>query len=89
MKMMPSEVIVGLLSLLGTLIGSITAIMVSNKLTVYRIDQLESEVKKWNKVKERTTELEKEEGVILEKIRVINRRIADIEEAIKGGNNNA
>ena len=86
---MPSEVIVGLLSLLGTLIGSITAIMVSNKLTVYRIDQLESEVKKWNKVKERTTELEKEEGVILEKIRVINRRIADIEEAIKGGNNNA
>ena len=87
--MMPSEVIVGLLSLLGTLIGSITAIMVSNKLTVYRIDQLESEVKKWNKVKERTTELEKEEGVILEKIRVINRRIADLEEAIKGGNNNA
>ena len=86
---MPSEVIVGLLSLLGTLIGSITAIMVSNKLTVYRIDQLESEVKKWNKVKERTTELEKEEGVILEKIRVINRRIADLEEAIKGGNNNA
>ena len=48
---MPSEVIVGLLSLLGTLIGSITAIMVSNKLTVYRIDSLEAEVKKWNKVK--------------------------------------
>lgn len=86
---MPSEVIVGLLSLLGTLIGSITAIMVSNKLTVYRIDQLESEVKKWNKVKERTTELEKEEGVILEKIRVINNRIADLENYHKGGNDNA
>lgn len=86
---MPSEVIVGLLSLLGTLIGSITAILVSNKLTIYRIDNLEAEVKKWNQVKERTFNLEKEEEVLCEKIKVINRRLSDLEEYHKGGNQNA
>ena len=43
---MQPEVIVGLLSLCGTLIGSIAGIIASNKLTLYRIEQLEKKVDK-------------------------------------------
>lgn len=75
---MPSEIVVGLLSLLGTLIGSITAIMVSNKLTVYRIDQLEQKVNKHNNLVERTYKLEETEQVVLEKLKVINHRIDEL-----------
>ena len=77
---MPSEVIVGLLSLLGTLIGSITAIMVSNKLTVYRIDSLEAEVKKWNKVKESTYNLEKAETAIEIQIEELKKTVEELKE---------
>ena len=77
---MPSEVIVGLLSLLGTLIGSITAIMVSNKLTVYRIDSLEAEVKKWNKVKERTYNLEKAETAIEIQIEELKKTVEELKD---------
>lgn len=77
---MSSEVIVGLLSLLGTLIGSITAIMVSNKLTVYRIDSLEAEVKKWNKVKERTYNLEKAETAIEIQIEELKKTVEELKE---------
>ena len=77
---MPSEVIVGLLSLLGTLIGSITAIMVSNKRTVYRIDSLEAEVKKWNKVKERTYNLEKAETAIEIQLEEIKKTIEELKD---------
>lgn len=39
-----SSVIVALLSLVGTLIGSIAGVLVSNKLTNYRIEQLEKKL---------------------------------------------
>ncbi|MBR6646534.1 MAG: hypothetical protein IKL09_03365 [Clostridia bacterium] len=75
---MPSEIIVGILSLIGTLTGSITAIMVSNKLTVYRIEQLEKKVNAHNNLVERTYKLEENEQVVLEKLKVINHRIDDL-----------
>lgn len=75
---MPSEVIVGILSLIGTLIGSVTAIMVSNKLTVYRIEQLEKKVNAHNNLVERTYKLEENEHVVFEKLKVINHRIDDL-----------
>lgn len=55
---MPPEIIVGLLSLAGTLIGSIAGILTANKLTVYRINELEKKVDKHNTVIERVTVLE-------------------------------
>ena len=82
---MPSEIIVGILSLLGTLIGSITAILVSNKLTVYRIDQLEGKVNKHNNLIERTYRLEENDRIIFEKLSVANHRIDDLESFHKGG----
>ena len=76
---MPNEVIVGILSLVGTLTGSITAILISNKLTVYRIEQLEKKVGKHNNLIERTYKLEESSRLVFEKINVANHRLDDLE----------
>lgn len=47
-----------IVSLIGTLIGSLSGILVSNRLTTYRIGQLEEKVNKHNRVVERTYKLE-------------------------------
>lgn len=46
------------MSLVGTLAGTFGGIIVSNKLTNYRIEQLEKKVEKHNQVVERTFKLE-------------------------------
>jgi flagellar motor component MotA len=55
---MATEVAVGLLSLAGTLIGSLAGIMVSNKLVNYRLEQLEKKVDKHNNLVERMYQCE-------------------------------
>ena len=65
---MADVVIVAILSLIGTLIGSLGGILTANKLTNYRIEQLEKKVEKHNNVIERVFELEKQEAVIEEEI---------------------
>ena len=65
---MTEVVIVAILSLVGTLIGSLAGILTANKLVVYRIDQLEKKVEKHNNVIERVYKLEKEEAVMQEEI---------------------
>lgn len=65
---MSEVVIVAILSLLGTLIGSLAGILTANKLTNYRIEQLEKKVEKHNSVIERVYKLEREEAVIQEEI---------------------
>ena len=77
---MSTEVIVALLSLAGTFIGSLAGILTANRLTTYRLEQLEKKVEKHNQVIERVYELEKHEAVIVEDIEVANHRIADLEE---------
>lgn len=57
---MDSTVMVGLLSLLGTLVGTLGGILAANKLTTYRIEQLEKKVEKHNSIVERTYRLEGE-----------------------------
>ena len=56
---MGETVIVGLLSLFGTLAGSLGGILTANKLTIYRLEQLEKKVEKHNNVIERIFVLEK------------------------------
>ena len=46
------------MSLLGTLAGTCGGILVSNKLTTYRIEQLEKKVSAHNSLVERTYKLE-------------------------------
>lgn len=55
---MTDVVIVGLLSLGGTLIGTFGGIIASNRLTAWRIEQLEKKVDKHNSLIERTYKLE-------------------------------
>lgn len=55
---MTDVVIVGLLSLGGTLLGTFGGIIASNKLTNWRIEQLEKKVDKHNSLVERTIKLE-------------------------------
>ena len=76
---MPSEIIVALLSMAGTAIGSISGVMAANKLTNYRIEQLEKKVDKHNTVIERTFKLEEAQAVLTEQIKVANHRIEDLE----------
>ena len=65
---MSEVVIVAILSLIGTLIGSLAGILTANKLTNYRIEQLEKKVEKHKHVIERVYKLEKDEAVIQEEI---------------------
>lgn len=82
---MSEAVIVSLISLAGTLGGTFGGILVSNRLTAYRIEQLEKKVEQHNKVVERVCELEKQYAVEKEELKVVNHRIADLEEFHKGG----
>ncbi len=70
--MMSNEIIVGLLSLTGTLVGTFGGIIASSKLTAYRIEQLEKKVDKHNNFAERIPVLE-------DRIKVANHRIDDLE----------
>lgn len=65
---MSEVIIVAILSLVGTLVGSLAGIMTANKLVVYRIEQLEKKVEKHNNVIERVYMLEKNEAVIEEEL---------------------
>lgn len=55
---MTETVIVGLLSLVGTLGGSLGGILVANKLVNFRLEQLEQKVQQHNRLVERTYRLE-------------------------------
>lgn len=73
---MKTEVIVALLSLVGTLGGSLGGILVSSKMTNYRLQQLESRVAEHNNFAKRMP-------VVEEQIKVANHRIEDLERKLE------
>lgn len=77
---MSTEIITTILAFTGTCVGSLGGIIAANKLTNYRIQQLEKKVDAHNKVIDRVYKLEKHEAVVDEEIRVANHRIDDLEE---------
>jgi hypothetical protein len=76
---MSESVLVAVLALIGTLGGTFGGILTANKLTNYRIEQLEKKVEKHNGIIERVYALEKHEAVMEEEIKVANHRIDDLE----------
>lgn len=52
---MLQQIIIAVISLFGTLLGTLGGILTSTKLTNYRIEQLEKKVEKHNTVIERMT----------------------------------
>jgi hypothetical protein len=69
---MDADIVVALLALIGTITGSLGGIVVSGKLTAYRIEQLERRVQEHNNFARRMPVME-------EQIKVINHRIDDLE----------
>lgn len=78
---MSETVLVAVLSLIGTLGGTLGGILVSNRLTTYRIEQLEKQVKAHNNFDTRLHKLDTDMEVVHEQIKVINHRIGDLENA--------
>ena len=74
---MDSTVICALVSLVGTLGGSLGGILVSSKLTAYRIEQLEKKVEEHNNFARRMP-------VVEEKINELSNRVDDLEDFHKG-----
>lgn len=70
---MDNTIIIALISFAGTLIGTFGGIVTSNKLTNYRIQELEKKVEKHNNFGARIP-------VIEEQVKVINHRIDDLEQ---------
>lgn len=67
-----SDIIVSLISLFGTLLGTLGGIAVSSKLTNYRIEQLEKRVEKHNSVIERTYRLEERTELLEERVKLLS-----------------
>lgn len=87
---MSDAVIVALIGLSGSVVGSLIGVLASSKLMAYRIEQLEKKVEKHNNLVERTYALEQKEALLeqalreheelyAEKIKVANHRIEDLE----------
>ena len=66
---MNPDVIIALIALLGTAIGTGGGILMSSKLTVYRIEQLEKKMDKHNTLIERMYKLEERVCGIEEEVR--------------------
>lgn len=72
-------IIISIISLIGTLGGSLGGILVANKLTNYRVEQLEKKVEKHNQVVERVYKLEQDNAVQDEEIKQVRTQIEDLE----------
>jgi hypothetical protein len=70
---MTEAIICAILSLIGTLVGTFGGIVVSAKLMMYRIEQLEKEVEKHNSVVERTF-------VVEGQVKELQHEVADLKE---------
>lgn len=69
---MNTEIIIALVSMAGTLLGTFGGIVTSSKLTSFRLEQLEQKVDRHNNFAQRMP-------VVEEKIKVLNHRIEDLE----------
>jgi Na+/glutamate symporter len=67
-----TEIVVAALAMLGTVIGSLSGVMAANRLTNYRIEQLEKKVDKHNELLERMVLTE-------EKVKVFDHRLEGLE----------
>lgn len=82
---MTSEIIVAVLALTGTLIGSIAGILTANKLVVYRLEKLEQKVDKHNTVIERVTLLERDNAGQWKRLDEMKKDLEEIKHIVYGG----
>lgn len=82
---MDSNIIVAVLALVGTLIGSLAGIMTANKLTNYRIEKLEKNVEKHNTIVERVVLLEQNANTQWKRFDELKAEMAKIRQTLYGG----
>ena len=80
MRPMSEVVLVGLLSLLGTLVGSLAGILTANKMTNFRLEQLEKKVEKHNQVVEKTAVLRRDVDTAYIRIDEVRDRVVQLEQ---------
>ena len=72
-------IIVALIGLAGSAAGSLGGVLVSSRLTQYRLEELEKKVQAHNNLVERMYQVEERTELQEEKIKVANHRIEDLE----------
>lgn len=80
---MSETIIVAVISLAGTLLGSLFGILTANRLSNYRIEQLEKKVSAHNQLIERTYKLEEGVDLLNAEANRINKRLSILEELKK------
>ena len=77
---MSENILVAILSLLGTIGGSFAGIITSGKLTNFRLSALEEKVEKLTGLIDRTYALETKDTVSEEKMKHLDRRVQTLEQ---------
>lgn len=80
---MQTEIVVALIGLGGSAIGSFVGVLINSKLSNYRLEQLEKKVDKHNNLIERTYKIEQAQAVMNEEIKVEQHRTQDLEEGLE------
>ena len=80
---MPETIVVAIISLIGTLMGSYLSQRKSSALIAYRLKQLEKKVDKHNNLVERIYKVEEMLSIQEKETKVINHRIKNLEGGIK------
>lgn len=73
------EIMLALIGLAGSAVGSMCGIAVNSKLTQYRLKELEKRVDKHNNLIERTYRLEEQAVLQEEKLKAVSGRIEKLE----------
>ena len=76
---MSDAIIVAILSLTGTAIGSVVSVLTANRLTNYKIDELKKTVEKHNSLIDRTYRLEESVTLVNEKLDTLDHRVEALE----------
>ena len=76
---MSDAIVVAVLSLVGTAIGSVVSVLTANRLTNYKIDELKKTVEKHNSLIDRTYRLEESVTLVNEKLDSLDRRVDALE----------
>lgn len=76
---MTEAVVIALLSLAGTILGSGFGVITSSKLTNFRLEKLEEQVRQHNNIITRTYELEKQQAIFKEDIKHIEEGLQERE----------
>ena len=79
---MKETIVVALIGMIGSLLGSLGGIVASSRLTNYRLEQLEKKVAEHNNLISRTYDLEAKDKVFEEKLHAVTGKLEAIENRI-------